>query len=67
MPMTFYRCVKCRREFDSHRDAHDCEAAHPEPVAVKNAQYTVKRWPYSVEVTFDDGSKRIYNAADLGG
>ena len=67
MPLTFYRCLKRKREFDNERDAHNCEAAHPEPVAVRNIQYTIKRWPYSVEVTFNDGSKRVYNADDIGG
>jgi len=67
MPLTFYRCRKCRREFSEYRDAKNCEAAHPTPVSVKNVQYTVKRWPYQVEVTFSDGSKRLYNADDLGG
>ena len=67
MPMTFYRCKKCRREFDNYRDAKNCETAHPEPVSIKNVQYTIKHWPYSVEVTFSDGSKRLYNADELGG
>ena len=67
MPLTFYRCRKCRREFNTFQDAKDCEKAHPEPVSVRNMAYTIKKWPYQVEVTFDDGSKRIYNADDLGG
>ena len=65
--MTFYRCRKCRREFDSFQSAKNCEKAHLEPVSVRNVKYTIKKWPYQVEVTFNDGTKRIYNADDLGG
>jgi len=65
MPLTFYRCRKCKREFNNFRDAKNCETAHPEPVSVKNVQYTIKHWPYSVEVTFNDGSKRVYYAENL--
>jgi hypothetical protein len=67
MPITFYRCQKCKREFIDIQDANNCEAAHPEPIAVKTVQYSIKNWPYSVEVTFNNRSKRIYNADDMGG
>jgi len=67
MPLLFYRCRKCKREFDNFRDAKNCETAHPHPVAIRSVSYTIKYWPYQVEVTFNDGSKRLYNADDLNG
>ena len=67
MPLTFYRCKKCKREHNDFKDANDCEMTHLEAVSVKNVKYTIRNWPYSVEVTFSDGSKRIYNAEDMGG
>ena len=67
MPMISYRCRKCNREYKNYQDARNCEAAHPQPVSTRNVNYTIKHWPYQVEVTFNDGSTRLYNSADLGG
>ena len=67
MPLISYRCRKCKREFNNFQDAKNCETAHPQPVAIRNVSYTIKYWPYQVEVTFNDGSKRLYNADDLSG
>jgi hypothetical protein len=67
MPTAFYRCDKCGKEYGSHKGAKRCEASHLEPVSVKAIRYTIKPYPYSVEVVFGNGEKRIYNAADLGG
>ena len=67
MPLIFYRCRKCKREFNNFRDARNCETAHPQPVSVRNVQYTVQSWPYQVEVVFDDGSKRLYSAEGMSG
>jgi len=67
MPLIFYRCRKCNREFNNFQEARDCETAHPQPVSVKNVQYTIKSWPYQVEVLFNDGSKRLYSADDMNG
>ena len=67
MPLIFFRCRECKREFKNYQDASVCETAHLQPVSVKNVQYTTKHWPYQVEVIFNDGSKRLYNADDLNG
>ena len=65
MPLIFFKCRKCKREFNNFQDAKNCEMAHLNPVSVRNVQYTIKRWPYQVEVLFNDGSKRLYNADSL--
>ena len=67
MPLTFYKCFKCYRTFDNYEDAVKCEKAHLCPVYVKATAYTIQPYPYSVEVKFNNGEKRIYNAQDLGG
>ena len=67
MPLIFFRCRECKREFKNYQDASVCETAHLQPVSVKNMQYTTKHWLYQVEVIFNDGSKRLYNADDLNG
>ena len=67
MPIPFFRCEKCNREFDSLEGAEECEDAHLVPVEVRVKRYTVKPYPYSLEVMFSDGKVRIYNAESLGG
>lgn len=67
MAIPFYRCEKCRREFPTREAAEQCEADHLVPVSATVISYTVKPYPYSVEITFSNGEKRIYNAEDLGG
>jgi len=67
MPIEFFRCEKCRREFDRREDAVKCEDGHLLPVAVEVKQYTTKPYPYSVIVTFSNGEKLVYNAEKLGG
>ena len=67
MPITHYLCSKCRREFNNFKSAKVCENAHIKPVSAKAIEYTIRPYPYSLEVVFDNGEKRIYNAQDLGG
>lgn len=66
-PIPFFRCEKCRREYDSIGGAEGCEAGHLIPVAVAVGSYSIRPHPYSLEVTFSDGSVRIYNAESMGG
>jgi hypothetical protein len=67
IPIPFWRCEKCRREHDSLEKAEACEAGHLIPTSVGVKSYTVRPYPYSLEVLFSDGKTRIYNAEDLGG
>jgi hypothetical protein len=67
MPITFFRCCKCRKEFNTYKGAKSCENAHLTPVSTKAIRYTIKPFPYSVEITFNNGERRIFNAEDLGG
>ena len=66
-PIPFYRCGKCKREHPSYDAATGCEDGHLIPIAVETKSYTIKPYPYSVEITFTNGEKKIYNAEDLGG
>jgi len=67
MPLARYRCCKCLKEFVSYKEAKNCEAAHLYPVSAKVVNYTVRPYPYEVEITFNNGERRIYAAEDLGG
>ena len=67
MPIAYYKCAKCLHTFDTYEGALMCEKSHLRPVYVKAVLYTVKPYPFSVEVKFNNGEKRIYNAQDLGG
>ena len=67
MPVPFWRCEKCRREFDSREGAEGCEAGHLLPVSAVVVGYGIRSYPYSLEVTFNNGGKKIYNAEEMGG
>lgn len=65
MPIAFYRCAKCHREHQKREEAACCEKSH---LAVKKARafrYTVSAYPYTIEVTFADGSVKIYRWEEL--
>jgi hypothetical protein len=63
-----YRCKYCARQYDGYNAAKGCEDKHLIPVSVKAKLYTAAAdYPYKVEVTFDGGERRVYNAEDLGG
>ena len=67
MPISFWRCAKCRREHDSFESAEKCENGHLIPVEVSIKNHSIRPYPYSLEVTFSDGKAKIYNAEDMGG
>jgi len=67
MPLVFFKCRKCKREFNNFQDAKNCEMSHLQPVSVRIVQYTIRDWLYQVEVLFDDGSTKLYNAEDMSG
>jgi hypothetical protein len=67
MPLVFYRCSKCGKEFGSFDDAKRHEDSHLVPVSAEAASYTAREFPYEINVEFNDGSKRVYCARDLGG
>lgn len=67
MPTAHYRCNKCNRDFNTYKEAKKCEGDHLNPVSVTVLQYTIKPFPYSIEVTFNNDERRVYNAQDLGG
>jgi len=62
MPLIFFRCEKCRREFPSREDAEKCEAAHVSAVSVAVKVCGIHEYPYSVDVTFSNGETREYVA-----
>lgn len=65
MPIPFFRCVKCRKEFSTQAEAEGCEVEHLEVTAASAKQYTIKKHPYMIEVTFTDGSVKDYIADDM--
>jgi len=67
MPLTYFKCAKCYHTFNTYEDALKCEKGHLRPVYAKAIKYTIEPYPYSIEVKFNNGEKRIYNAQDLGG
>ena len=66
-PIVCFRCSKCLKEFKSYQEAVHCENAHLYPVSAKVVRYTVCPYPFEVEITLNNGEKRVYAAEDLGG
>lgn len=64
-PVPFYRCGKCRKEFDSLENAQRCEDAHLTVVSASVKTYSIKAYPYALEVIFSNGETRIYIAEDM--
>jgi len=67
MPTAFYRCTKCRREWKTFEEAKNCEDSHLIPVSAKALVYTIRPFPYSIEIIFNNNERRIYLSEDLGG
>ena len=65
MPLAYYKCAKCKHIFDSYKEALECENSHPIPVEVRVKTYTIRPYPYAVEVTFSDGVKKVYNDENM--
>jgi len=60
MPLTFYKCSKCKMNRDSYEDAEKCEASHLAAVSVKEIQYVLGAYPFRVILTFPDGKEVEY-------
>lgn len=65
MPIPFFRCLKCRKEFGTRAEAEGCESGHLEVTAACSKNYTIGKYPYMIEVTFSDGSVKDYIADDM--
>ena len=62
MPLIFFRCEKCKREFSSREAVERCEAAHLAVVSAKVKSHGIHQYPYAVDVTFSNGETREYVA-----
>ena len=65
MPIPFYRCRICRREFPDMKIAEQCEQAHLEAVSVSIKSYGIHKYPYLLNVTFSDGKILEYSLDKL--
>lgn len=60
MPIPFFRCDRCRREYDTLEEAQCCEDSHLTVLSAIEKDYSVWPYPHSLEVTLSDGKKYIY-------
>ena len=60
MPISFFRCKKCKREYDNFADAKKCEQEHLKITKACIKRYGVQRHPYEVEITFSNGEIITY-------
>ena len=65
MPLLFYRCAKCGREHPRYEEAELCEKTHLEVLSARVIRYSAHPYPHTIEVTFSDGSTKIYRWEDL--
>jgi len=65
MPLIFFRCEKCRREFPSREAAEKCEAEHLAVVSATVKTHSIHQYPYALEVTFSNGETREYVADNM--
>lgn len=65
MPIPFFRCTKCNREFPTFAETEACENSHLEVVQAKAKKYTVGKFPYMLSVTFTSGDVKDYIADDM--
>ena len=62
MPVPFFRCAKCNKEFGTSSEAEACELGHLEVISACSKQYTLGKYPYIILVTFTDGSTKDFFA-----
>lgn len=65
MPLIFYRCALCKREFDDLDAAKDCEASHAKVKKASAKLYTIGPYPFTIEVQFSDGKTKSYILEDM--
>lgn len=62
MPIIKYYCIICRREYSSISDAENCENSHRDIKCAVIKNYGIHKYPYELEIEFDDGKIGIYTA-----
>jgi len=65
--LAFYRCEKCKREFDNIKDTEACENGHLTITDARIKGYGIYPHPYEIEITFSNGDAKIYIAEHLKG
>lgn len=66
MPIPFFRCAVCHREFPSLEGAARCEKDHLTAVSAEIKVYGIHKYPYSIDVTFSNGETWEYTAQNMG-
>ena len=64
MPITFYKCSKCKMIRESYEEAERCEQSHLSAVCVKELEHRLGAYPSRVMLAFPDGKEREYVVAD---
>lgn len=64
MPLTFYKCAKCKLVHDTYEEAVKCELSHLVAVAVRPLEYRHGAYPFRVTLVFPDGKEQPYTKDD---
>lgn len=46
-------------------DALECEKSHAQVVSASAKQFTLGRYPFTIDVTFSDGQVKVYVLEDM--
>ena len=60
MPITIYKCSKCKMSRKTYKEAKECELSHLSAVSVKEVEYRLGAYPFRVILTFPDGKEIEY-------
>ena len=67
LPITFYRCEKCKRDYNNMEDAEKCENGHLTIVETRIKGYGLYPHPYEIDIVFSNGDVIRYVAEYLRG
>ena len=60
MPLTIYKCSKCKSTHNDFGDADKCEKSHLPVTSVREMEYLYSPYPMRLMVSFPDGREREY-------
>ena len=64
MPITIYKCSKCKMTRNSYDEAEKCEKSHLSASSVRELEYRLGAYPFRVLLVFPDGKEREYVIED---
>ena len=64
MPITYFKCSKCKMTRDSYEEAERCEQSHLSAISVREIEYCLGAYPFRISISFPDGKEVMYTKED---